>query len=625
MTTPNATTTRTGRSLEQLVDVETPEQVVLSYTVAGVGSRAAAALIDYLICLSIMLALLISGALLSGAFRGRAIGASLATVGSWSLAIYVLVGFAVFWGYHMVYEGLFDGQTPGKRRLGIRVVQDGGYSVGFAASAVRNLTRVLDMQPAGAYAVGLISVAASRSGKRIGDMLAGTIVVRERTHLAPAPGGPQTALANATSYLTDEEFAVLDHYMARRQSLEPERRQAIAAQLATRLAGRMPDASESGPAMLRRLHEHESAVRARGAAARSDTGAAREQHAIVAAGSERWREFAARLTEVQRRGGLRALPEEEITDFVAHYRELTTDLARLTTAARGREIDALFYLSRLVASGHNLLYRQRALVAGAVFEYVARTVPREIRRSARPILLASLLFFGPMAGTFAVLVRSPGVAPDLLPPAMLDRAEQAAKRERTGAGYIDDPEVFRPVFASGIIANNIQVTFAVFAFGVTAGVGTLLMLVVNGVSIGALAGLYQSYGVLELLLKFVAPHGVLELTAIAIAGGAGFLVASAIVMPGSRTRGEALVRQGRRAIRLIAGSTILLLPAGIIEGLISPIPWWPLEWKLFIALVTGLLVVLYLTRGRGAPVDDAVEENAYLDAAPRFVRAPSAT
>lgn len=619
MTSQAATTTRTGRSLEQLVDVETPEQVVLSYTIAGVGSRAAAALIDYFICLSIMAILLIAGALIRRSFRGSAVEEGVALAGSWSMAVYILVGFAVFWGYHMVYEGLFDGQTPGKRRLGLRVVQDGGYSVGFAASAVRNLTRILDMQPAGLYAIGLASVATSRSGKRVGDMLAGTIVVRERAELAPAAVATRgTAAGHLTAHLTDDEFSVLDRYMARRQALDPERRQAIVRQLATRFAGRLPDAPEGGAAMLLRLHEHEAAARARGLAARSDTGAAREQHAIVAAGSERWRAFATRLADIRRRGGLRALPEKEVTEFVAHYRELTTDLARLTTAARGREIDSLFYLSRLVAGGHNLLYRQRALVASSVFEYVARTIPREIRRSARPILLAGLLFFGPMIGMFIAIARHPELAAEVLPPSMLDRAEQGANRARTDAGYIDDPQVFRPVLASGIVANNIQVTFAVFAFGMAAGIGTLFVLITNGLSIGAVFGLYQAYGVLELLVKFVAPHGVLELTAITIAGGAGLLVGAAIVLPGPMTRAEALVRNGRRAIRLIAGSTLLLIPAGIIEGLISPIPWWPLEWKLFVALVTGLLLLLYFTRGRGTAPDAPGEENAWLTA-------PSAT
>jgi hypothetical protein len=103
-----------------------------------------------------------------------------------------------------------------------------------------------------------------------------------------------------------------------------------------------------------------------------------------------------------------------------------------------------------------------------------------------------------------------------------------------------------------------------------------------------------------LLLAFVAPHGVLELFAICVASGGGFLLAAAILMPGARSRRRALVDNGRRAIRLIAGSTFLLLVAGTIEGFISPIEWWPIEGKLAVSATTLVLLVVYLRGGRPA-------------------------
>ena len=171
------------------------------------------------------------------------------------------------------------------------------------------------------------------------------------------------------------------------------------------------------------------------------------------------------------------------------------------------------------------------------------------------------------------------------------------KRAADGTGYIEDPQVFRPVMASGIMANNIQVTFAAFAGGITAGIITTLLLVGNGMSLGGVVGLYQSKGILPLLLAFVAPHGVLELTAICIAGGGAFLIAAALLIPGRRTRRRALAENGRRAITLIAGSTMLLIVAGSIEGLVSPIPYWPFEWKLSVSAVTALLLYVYLRGG----------------------------
>src|SRR4029079_8702646 len=100
---------------------------------------------------------------------------------------------------------------------------------------------------------------------------------------------------------------------------------------------------------------------------------------------------------------------------------------------------------------------------------------------------------------------------------------------------------FRPVMASRIIANNVQVTIATFAAGITFGVGTLFLLLMNGISLGGVCGLAASKGILSLLVAFVAPHGVLELSAICIGAGGGLLVASALALPGKRPRKRARV------------------------------------------------------------------------------------
>src|SRR5690349_20975288 len=164
-------------SLAPTVDVETPELVVLTYTIAGVGSRATAALVDYLLTMLAMLLLwVLIGTLGITSFLPGKKGAS---SDAWTFAILSLATFVLLWGYYVLFEALADGQTPGKRLLRLRVVRDGGYSVTFGASAVRNLLRIIDMQPGFVYFAGIISVAASKTGKRIGDYAAGTIVVRE--------------------------------------------------------------------------------------------------------------------------------------------------------------------------------------------------------------------------------------------------------------------------------------------------------------------------------------------------------------------------------------------------------------------------------------------------------------
>jgi uncharacterized membrane protein SpoIIM required for sporulation len=301
------------------------------------------------------------------------------------------------------------------------------------------------------------------------------------------------------------------------------------------------------------------------------------------------------------------LGEDGVREFVAEYRALSGDLARLRTASAGRTLDEIFFLGRLVAGAHNLLYRDRGMGLRGTVQFLFTDVPREVRRSAGPIALAAVLLFGPALVAGVGVARTPGLAAKLLPPAMLDRADEGVRRAKSGDGYIDDPQLLRPVMASRIIANNVQVTFAVFAGGVTAGLLSAFMLVFNGISLGSVVGLYASKGIGTLLLAFVAPHGVLELFAICVAGGGAFLVAAGMLLPGNRTRRTAVVENARRAIRLIAASTLLLLIAGALEGLISPIPWWPLEGKLAVSGTTLVLLVLYLRGGRVTPTPQREE------------------
>jgi uncharacterized membrane protein SpoIIM required for sporulation/uncharacterized RDD family membrane protein YckC len=585
--------------LSNIVEVETPELVVLSYTIAGVGSRAYAAIIDYTICFIAVLAADIGITVFFAKTGGLVRNAS----ASLAISMIVLIQFAVLWGYYVLFEALADGRTPGKRLQRLRVVRDGGYSVTFGASAVRNLMRIVDMQPIVLYGVGMLSVLISKSGKRLGDMAAGTIVVKEdfvRQPAAAEPAGgfsdtPQPPRLHAA--LSAAEFDLLERFSQRQRDLDPERRALIAAQLAQRLAPALAEYTGATPAgRLGRLYNAERAARAAGSASRHDTGAARERHAIVARESKRWAGFAAKLAEAQRKG-LKGLGEDGVREFVAEYRDLASDLARLRTASKGGEVDEVFYLNRLVAGAHNLLYRRRAIRPQDIVRFMFVDVPAEIRASALPILLAAALLFGPAAIAGTAVLRDPSVAEAFLPPGMLDRAENGVRRAKSGDGYIEDPQLFRPVMATSIVTNNVQVAIAAFAYGVTAGLLTVYLLVSNGISLGAVVGLYGSKGIASLLLAFVAPHGVLELTAICISGGAGFLLAAALLIPGERTRRRALIENGRRAIKLVAGAALLLLIAGTLEGMVSPIPWWPLEWKLGVSALTAILLYAYV---RGA-------------------------
>lgn len=589
----------TKPSFEQTVDVETPELVVLTYSIAGLGSRVMAGLTDLMIFAAAEIVLLFGSALLVRVSAGRFAGVS----ESLAMASFILVQFALFWGYYVLFEGLMDGQTPGKRIHRLRVVRDGGFSVTLGVSAARNLVRILDMQPGFLYLVGIASILMTKRGRRLGDLVAGTIVVQEQVRdvpkakSAPARGERPAALQTA---LTEDEYIVLSRLVERWNSIEPLRRKVLVDQLALRLAAAMPDDKRPAAARLLELHDRELRARSAGVASRGETGAGRERQAIIAANASRWNAFASRLARAQR-DGLASLGEEGVREFVSEYRALASDLARLRTASGGRSLDELFRLGRMVGVAHNLLYRDRGLPLRAAVRFLFTEVPREVRRSVVPIAIAAVLMFGPAVIAGVSIVRQPSLAAELLPQGMLQRAESGVRRARNGEGYIDDPQLFRPVMASGIVANNVQVTFAAFAGGITAGLITILLLVFNGVSMGSVVGLYISKGIGTLLLAFVAPHGVLELFAICVAAGGGLLLAAGLLLPGERTRHDALVENGRRAVRLLAASTLLLVVAGTLEGFVSPIEWWPLEGKLAVSGITAVLLVVYLRGGRGSP------------------------
>ena len=264
------------------VEVETPELVVVSYDLAGVGSRINAALIDVLICVLVIIGVVMLWVMaMPPAAR---LGSSPDRLGGWAIAVLIFAQFAVLWGYSVLFEALADGRTIGKRIMRLRVVRDGGLSVTFGASAVRNLMRIIDMQPGFTYAVGIITMILNKQGKRLGDIAGGTLVVREEllpplAAATPAPvaatgGAPRAVVLQAE--LSEPEFALLARFVERRGDLDPARRAQFVAQLSERFAAHLrPWAGQSPAAQLVKLHASEAEARRQGAAVRRDTGAAR--------------------------------------------------------------------------------------------------------------------------------------------------------------------------------------------------------------------------------------------------------------------------------------------------------------------------------------------------------------
>jgi uncharacterized RDD family membrane protein YckC len=168
---------------EDILIIETPERVPLHFALASIGNRFLACAIDHAIQV-LALGIIAVAALVLASFS--IIEETVSSAPKWVYAVMIILLYLVFSGYFAFFEWLWSGQTPGKRWLKLRVIREDGRPITFWEASVRNLLRAMDMQPTPFYSIGLISVFATRRDQRIGDMVAGTVVVREREAEAPA-------------------------------------------------------------------------------------------------------------------------------------------------------------------------------------------------------------------------------------------------------------------------------------------------------------------------------------------------------------------------------------------------------------------------------------------------------
>ena len=225
---------------EDILVIETPERVPLHFALASIGNRFIACAIDHTIQL-LAIGLIGLSAFILMSFPS--VEQAVSSAPKWVLAVMILVLFLILAGYFAFFEWAWSGQTPGKRWLKLRVLREDGRPITFWEAAVRNLLRTLDMMPAPFYSIGLISVFSTTRDQRIGDMVAGTVVVREREAEAPefsqvfATPVSDPALRRSfkpveftatLSSLTDSEIQVVETFLRRRWDLADVPRQWMA-------------------------------------------------------------------------------------------------------------------------------------------------------------------------------------------------------------------------------------------------------------------------------------------------------------------------------------------------------------------------------------------------------------
>jgi len=225
---------------EETLIIETPERVPLHFALASIGNRFLACAVDHAIQI-ITIGVMILAFIVVANFSS--FGNDLSSAPKWVYAVGIVVVFLLISGYFAIFEWLWNGQTPGKRWLKLRVIREDGRPITFFEAAVRNLLRDFDIMPFPFYSIGLISVFASSKDQRVGDMVAGTVVVREREAEAPAFAQvfaspvsdpalrrsfqPVAFTANVND-LTESEIQVVETFLRRRWDLNEVPRQWMA-------------------------------------------------------------------------------------------------------------------------------------------------------------------------------------------------------------------------------------------------------------------------------------------------------------------------------------------------------------------------------------------------------------
>ena len=260
------------------------------------------------------------------------------------------------------------------------------------------------------------------------------------------------------------------------------------------------------------------------------------------------------------RGRVARLPPGELDELVLLYQRVSAHLSH--ARATFGNVGLTNRLTRIVADANGVIYGKRPRTARAITTFVADTFPAAVWRSRRFVAVAALLTFVPAVAMGSWLAVS-------------DRALEASAPEAVREAYLEeDFEAYyssEPAaqFAAEVTVNNIQVSILAFALGIFFCVGTAYILIFNGANVGVAAGLFHAAGEAPKFWGLIPPHGLLELTAVVIAGAAGLRMGWAIIAPGDRSRTDALAEEGRRSVVIIIGLIVAFIVAGIIEGFVT--------------------------------------------------------
>jgi uncharacterized membrane protein SpoIIM required for sporulation len=303
-----------------------------------------------------------------------------------------------------------------------------------------------------------------------------------------------------------------------------------------------------------------------------------------------WQRLEAIVDGLYRRGP-RRIPPEDLREMTELYQAACADLARLRGA--GGDPAIVGPLNRLVTRAHGQIYRGGPRRSWRLGDFLFVQYPQLVRQAWRFILASFLLSAVSAMMAFATVQKSPEVVADILGGGETEfygPKSVADIRERFG-------HEGNPILSSAVTTNNIRVALAAFALGITFGLGTVYVMIVNGAMLGGIAGAFAKSGIQSQFWMVILPHGALELSAVVVAGGAGLMVGYALWCPGERTRRRALREEAARAMQLAVGLIPAFVVAGTFEGLVTPSDAIPEVLKVSLGVAAAVVFWLYVLLG----------------------------
>lgn len=284
----------------------------------------------------------------------------------------------------------------------------------------------------------------------------------------------------------------------------------------------------------------------------------------------------------------------EIEEFGKLYQKATEDLSFSQT--NFHDSDVTYYLNNLIHKCHFIFYRPKKSNFFKLLSFFGKELPKIFYKLKYPILLSLLIFFISSLTSF-LMVKSNVELTEIFVDSRTYEMVLSDLESRNKFGNFDNiPKEYRLPISIFIWFNNSKIAVLAFVFGITLGLGTIFILITNGFMLGALTAIYYINGHLTDFISLILVHGSIELTAIFISGGAGFYIASAVLIPGRKKRMDNVKNNSLTAFKCIIGVIVLLLWAGLIEGLVTTLKL-NISIRFIIAVINILILISYFALG----------------------------